>query len=117
MLLPRQSVVTTLIIRDDHRCLGHAGRKLHERYWIVNINSAVRHVIQTCITCSRLRKPLEEQHMADHDLPLDRTDPAPHFTYTGIDYFGPFNVKEGRKLHKRYEVVFTCLGPVAPRRR
>ena len=112
VLLPRKSVVTTLIIRDAHQCFGHAGRnhtiaKLHERYWIVNINSAVRHVIQTCITCSRLRKPLEEQHMAD--LPFDRTDPAPPFTYTGIDYFGPFNVKEGRKLHKRYGVVFTCL--------
>ena len=43
------------------------------------------------------------------DLPKDRVTPAPPFTYTGVDYFGSYVVKEGRKELKRYGCLFTCL--------
>ena len=43
------------------------------------------------------------------DLPKNRISPAPPFTYTGVDYFGPFIIKEGRKEVKRYGALFTCL--------
>ena len=43
------------------------------------------------------------------DLPEDRLEPAPPFTYCAVDYFGPFFVKEARKSHKRYGVLFTCM--------
>ena len=43
------------------------------------------------------------------DLPKERLTPAPPFTYCGVDYFGPFRIKEGRKELKRYGVLFTCL--------
>ncbi len=49
-----------------------------------------------------------KQKMAD--LPSDRVTPErPTFTYTGIDYFGPFYFKKGRSLAKRYGVIFTSL--------
>ena len=47
------------------------------------------------------------QKMAD--LPKDRVSPAPPFTYTGDDYFGPFIIKEGHKEVKKYGALFTCL--------
>ena len=31
------------------------------------------------------------------DLPKSRVEPAPPFTYSAVDYFGPWYVKEGRK--------------------
>ena len=43
------------------------------------------------------------------DLPRDRIEPAPPFTYCGMDCFGPFLVKQGRKEFKRYGLLFTCM--------
>ncbi len=43
------------------------------------------------------------------NLPSDRMEPAPAFTYCAVDYFGPFQVKQGRRMLKRYGVLFTCL--------
>ena len=43
------------------------------------------------------------------DLPEERLEPSPPFSYCGVDLFGPWYVKEGCKELKRYGVVFTCL--------
>ena len=37
------------------------------------------------------------------DLPKDRLTPALPFTYIGLDYFGPFTTKQGRKEQKGME--------------
>ncbi|XP_044182748.1 uncharacterized protein LOC122963378 [Acropora millepora] len=112
VILPKKSFVVDLIIRDAHKKAAQAGRgitlsALRNQYWIANANSVVRHLISKCVVCRRLRSPVGEQKMAD--LPKERLMPAPPFTYCGVDYFGPFRIKEGRKELKRYGVLFTCL--------
>ena len=42
-------------------------------------------------------------------LPTDKTIDRPPFTNCGVDMFGPFLIKEGRKELKRYGALFTCL--------
>ncbi len=113
IILPRKGHITTLIIRDEHRKLGHAGRNhvlsnLRSKFWIVKGNSAVRQVLRSCVPCRRIIGPVQDQRMAD--LPACRLDDTlPPFSYTGVDYFGPFQIREGRKELKRYGVLFTCL--------
>lgn len=112
VILPKKSFIVDLIIRDAHKRVAHAGRgitlnELRSQYWIVNANSIVRHLISKCVVCRRLRGAMGEQKMAD--LPRERITPSPPFTYCGVDYFGPFLIKQGRKEVKRYGVLFTCL--------
>ena len=43
------------------------------------------------------------------DLSKSRTEPAPPFTYCGVDFFGPWHIQGGRAVVKRYGALFTCL--------
>ncbi len=81
---------------------------LQQKYWIPGAKSAIRKLLARCVTCRRLHSSTGKQMMAD--LPSDRVTPDdPPFTRVGVDYFGPFMVKRGRSLVKKYGVIFTCL--------
>ena len=43
------------------------------------------------------------------ELPSDRLQEFPPFTYCGVNLFGPLTIKNYRKKLKRYGVMFTCL--------
>ena len=43
-------------------------------------------------------------------LPDNRLEPALPFSYSAIDFFGPFIIKERRSDVKCYGVLFTCMG-------
>merc|ERR1712002_32123 len=76
-------------------------------YWILGSSHFVSKFISKCVTCRRLRRSPQVQKMAD--LPQDRLTSAPPFTFCGMDCFGPFIIKEGRKELKRYGLLFTCM--------
>ena len=113
VLLSKQHRVAHLVLYQVHLETGHGGRnhvlsRLRQRYWIPRANAAVRTVISDCNLCTKLHAKAGEQKMAD--LPRDRLLPdKPPFTNTGMDYFGPFEIKRGRAKVKRYGVLFTCL--------
>ena len=76
-------------------------------YWIVSGNPMVRQFISKCVTCHHLGGNQGEQKMAD--LLKSLPDPAPPFTYCGVDFFGPWHIQRGRAVVKRYGALFTCL--------
>ena len=93
VILPRASHVTEVINRHCHEKTQHGGRGLtlnevrSRGYWIIGGNFAVRQFISRCVKYRCLRCTLGEQKMAH--LPVSRLQPAPPFTYCGVDYFGP----------------------------
>ena len=111
IVLPKDGHFTELVIQEAHEKTGHSVQQLvhaelRKRFWIVKGASSVRKVIGRCVVCRRHRNP-ETQKMAN--LPAERVAFEPAFTHTGIDYFGPFYVKQNRSQAKRYGVIFTCL--------
>lgn len=113
VILPRQGHITRLVIEHYHVRTCHSGREttLNEirasGYWIVRARAVVTSHIWKCVTCRKLRGSTMKQKMAD--LPPDRLEPAPPFTYSGVDFFGPFYIKEGRSEKKRWGALFTCM--------
>ncbi len=45
------------------------------------------------------------------NLPSDRLEPAPLFSFCAVDFFGPFIVEEGRKELKHWGAIFVCIVP------
>jgi hypothetical protein len=94
VILPRRHHVTELVIRYFHARSQHQGRGLTTNairangYWILGCSAAVSNLISKCVRCKRLRSKTLDQKMSD--LPSDRVQPAPPFTYCAIDFLGHF---------------------------
>ena len=112
VLLPKGHIAS-LVAKDVHEKTHHQGRGItlnelrSSGFWIVGGSGVVSRLIYHCVICRRLRAAVQGQKMAD--LPPDRLEPAPPFSYCGVDYFGPWIIKERRKELKRYGVLFTCF--------
>ena len=113
IIFPKRGHITNLLIDHHHQLAKYAGRNTtlseirSSGYWIINGISTVTSYIWRCVICRKLRGNTVGQKMSD--LPSDRIEPAPPFTYSAVDYFGPFFIKEGRSERKRWGCIFTLL--------
>jgi hypothetical protein len=113
IILPKNHHISIMIAQYYHLIAGHSGLEhvlslMRERFWLIGARATLRRVLNKCVDCSKRQAPVGEQKMAD--LPEHRVTPdRPPFTFVGVDCFGPFMIKRGRSLVKRYGVLFTCL--------
>ena len=113
IILPNNNDNVHKLITSVHKLMGHSGRatvasKLREKFWIIGLNTQIRKIQYNCVTCRKANAQPYNQQMSE--LPSDRVaGDSPAFTRTGCDFFGPFNVINGRKCEKRYGVIFSCL--------
>lgn len=104
---------TILLIQRFHKEANHDGteyvlNEIRQRFWIIGVKVALRKVKYSCLKC-RIKRAKPTAPMMGQ-LPIERLTPKVHpFTFTGVDYFGPLEVKIGRRIEKRYGVLFTCL--------
>lgn len=113
ILLSPDHPTTQLIIKDyDHRLL-HPGpervfAELRRMYWILKGRQAVRKHQSQCLECRKWHGNPVVPKMAD--LPAARLRlHQPPFWSTGVDCFGPFSIKIGRRQEKRWGIIFKCL--------
>ena len=114
-LMPTIHPVTRLLMEEAHDLVDHKGRdstlaKFRHKFWITQGSKVAMSVVQSCLKC-RLREPkLIAQKMGM--LPPERSLPAPAFTFTMLDYFGPYKVRgevQKRISGKVWGVIFTDL--------
>ena len=97
IVLPNHSHVTKLVIQDYHERVGHVGMSqtwptIRQKFWIVKGAATVRNVLGQCLLCKR-RNARAALRLAAN---------KPPFYFTGMDYFGPMFVKQGRAMVKRW---------------
>ena len=112
VLDPRHAVTKLLIRQVDHD-LKHPGAErlfaeLRRKFWILRGREAIRREQRSCPECQRWRAQPVNHQMADLPPAWLRLH-QPAFYSTGIDCFGPMQIKVGRRNEKRWGLLFKCL--------
>lgn len=120
MLLPKRHRFTFLLVEHEHIRLFHTGPQhllacIRERFWPIDGRNLVRKVIRRCIRCHRFNARAVKCIMGE--LPEERVTPCRPFLVRGIDYAGPFSLKDRQtknyKITKAYICLFICLSTKA----
>ena len=110
VLLKTKHHLTLLIVRECHETVKHSGvkerlTKLLSRFWIVRTKSFVCKLLHKCIICRRFNgRPYQQP--PPPPLPTFRVTDVPPFTYTGIDFAGPFYINSTEN-HKVWISLYT----------
>lgn len=105
--------VTTLLVQDYDNRLLHAGpdrifAEMRRTYWILRGRQIIKRHQRSCVECCKWRsKPVTPQ-MADLPAARLRITKPPYWS-TGVDCFGPYTIKIGRRHEKRWGIIFKCL--------
>ncbi|XP_053686390.1 uncharacterized protein LOC128735933 [Sabethes cyaneus] len=114
-ILPRSNRIVEMIVVCYHRENMHIGptallASIRRQFWIIQSRSMIRKVTRSCVHCFKFSPVVSEQLMGD--LPPSRCKRAPTFQKVGVDFAGPFLLRQtGRKAApvKGYISIFVCL--------
>jgi len=120
ILLPKTSHLSLLLCRYWHVISCHSGAKfitnmVARQYWIISSRVVARKVVTQCVTCIKHAAVNPQPRMAD--LPEFRVQASRPFSHVGIDYAGPFRLRDNRlrkaREYKAYLAVFVCTSTKA----
>lgn len=120
ILLSSKNRLALLIFEQEHINLLHGGPQLllshtRERFWTLGGRNLAKKVVRSCITCFKSNPRAATAQMGP--LPLPRASPSPTFYNTGVDYAGPFHIRDrkgrGGRTSKCYICLFICLSTKA----
>ncbi|XP_058176694.1 uncharacterized protein LOC131291492 [Anopheles ziemanni] len=113
VILPKRHHCTKLLVEKLHRRYRHAHvdtvvNEIRQEYVIPGLRSLVKQISRDCVFCKIRRTdpaiprmaPLPRARLAVFEAPFSRI---------GVDYFGPFLIKQGCSNVKRWVALFTCL--------
>ena len=114
--LSLKSPITRLMLSSFHKIYQHAGIAtlmsiVGETYHIPGLRNELKRLSRQCTTCQRAYAQPTHQQMGL--LPKARTVPSPPFDSTGVDFAGPFTIRQGHTrrpvMLKSYACLFTCF--------
>ncbi|XP_055543765.1 uncharacterized protein LOC129729278 [Wyeomyia smithii] len=113
VVLPRDHRITFLLVQSVHRRFLHANgetvcNELRQEFYIPKLRVFVKKVSRSCQYC-KVKKSTPRPPLMG---PLPRVRLTPFirpFTFAGVDYMGPLEVRVGRCVAKRWICLFTCL--------
>lgn len=120
IVLPSNSHITVIIVRDEHLRLLHAGPQallasIRDKFWPLSGRNLVKKIIHDCVRCFRCKARAQEYIMSN--LPSTRVSQFRPFSVSGVDYAGPFQLRDrkGRyfKISKTYIALFVCFATKA----
>lgn len=120
ILLPGNHIFTESLFFEKHKQLLHVGPQallasIRERFWPLRGRILARKIVKSCTYCFRAN-PRPMQHIMGH-LPSARVTTTFLFETTGVDYAGPFQIKDrkgrGCKISKCYICLFICFATKA----
>lgn len=116
IILPSDSHLTKLIFVYEHIKSFHSGPKLllaniREEFWPLSGKILAKRTVRKCVKCTRFNSTPVNPIMGN--LPVDRTMAMYPFYSTGVDYAGPYLVKNrngrGSQTTKAYVCLFICF--------
>ena len=116
VILSAKDIYTKLLFGHYHKELMHGGPTVilahsGSMFHVTGARRLAREVCRSCIICRKVAAKLGPQLMGQ--LPPERLDPDIAFTTTGLDYAGPYFLKEGyirRPVEiKAWMAVFVCF--------
>ncbi len=113
IILPKNHEVTNKIVLHYHQIFLHQNHEsiineVRQQFVIPKIRVLYRQIRSNCQTCKVKAARPKIPEMAQ--LPVERLEVNVRpFTNVGVDYFGPMEVIIGRRIEKRWGVLYTCL--------
>ncbi|XP_075150510.1 uncharacterized protein LOC142224614 [Haematobia irritans] len=116
VILPYNCQFSRLYTRFVHQISLHGGNQLvlrlvRMKFWIPKIKNLIKTTIHNCKICIIYKRRCRTQIMAA--LPSERSEFTRPFTNTGLDFAGPFEIKNyaGRncRTSKGYVCIFICF--------
>ena len=113
ILISRSHPLATLIVRDAHNRVFHNGiretlTEIRQKFWIPRVRSLARQLIHKCVLCRKL-EGRSYRPPPSPPLPTCRVSEDPAFTYSGVDFAGPFHVRCCTdQPQKVWICLFTC---------
>ena len=120
IILSARDHLTSILFRHYHLLLGHCGPSTMlthaaNLFHVVGGRTLARTVCQQCIICKKKAARASSQMIGQ--LPPARVEPHYVFLHTGMDFCGPFNVRQGYTRKpveiKVYLAIFICFATKA----
>lgn len=102
-------IIYKVHLNNLHSSTIHTLSQLRKEYWVPRgrrtVISAIKKYCMPCRKASSVPfKPLEYP-----SLPVERVCESKPFEHTGVDYFGPINIKVNGVVSKIWVCLYTCL--------